>query len=382
MKAQSVRWRESSGWSELPAWIGNVSLVVYFGTTQKLSDSKPYDELRKILPQADILGCSTGSQINDIEVDDDIVSAVFLSFDSVRTRCKSLQISSSLASETVGKQLAHNLMAADLGAVLVVTDGLHVNGTGLVRGMTSVLGEAMPLFGGLAGDGAGFDKTLVGLNEAPQQFRAVAIGFYGEALRVSQAAAGGWDPFGPQRTISAAEGNVLYELDGKPALDLYERYLGDEAEGLPGTALLYPLCIWDEQNHPEPQVRTVLSIDAKARTMTFAGDIPLGWSAQLMRGSHERLVQGAAAAALVAKQSMDTDCQELTLALLVSCVGRRLLMGTKTNEEAEAVADVLGASAVKFGFYSYGEIAPRELKGRCDLHNQTMAVTLIGEAKV
>ncbi len=380
MKAHLMQWQPISGWQNIPNWISDASVVVYFGPTATLHEGLPYSSLRELLPKTDILGCSSGSQIVGSNVEDDTVSAVALRFSHVKTRCFSTSISAPEASEQVGNWLANSLKADDLGAVLILSDGLHVNGTRLVKGLAEILGSTMPLFGGLAGDGPNFQQTLVGLNAAPAERQVAVIGFYGEKLRVSQAAAGGWDSFGPKRKITSAQGNVLYALDDKPALDLYERYLGEEAEGLPGTALLYPLCIWNDETHPEPQVRTVLSVDPETRSMTFAGDIPTGWSAQLMRGFHERLVEGAAAAALVAKETMASDCDGDSLALLVSCVGRRLLMGAKTAEEAEAVADVLHKDTVKLGFYSYGEIASREYKGRCDLHNQTMTVALLAEA--
>jgi hypothetical protein len=380
MKAQLMQWQAATGWQGVPDWISTTSLVLYFGPTGTLSAGLPYSDLRSLVPNADIVGCSTGSQIMGREVDDDVVCAVTLHFSQVQTRCFSTGISGPEASEEVGRQLANSLQAKDLGAVLILSDGLNVNGTRLVKGLTHVLGDTLPVFGGLAGDGADFEQTLVGLNAQPNERQVAVVGFYGSALRVSQAAAGGWNSFGPKRKITSARGNVLLTLDGKPALDLYEKYLGEEAKGLPGTALFYPLCIWDDTTHPEPQVRTVLAVDQESRSLTFAGDIPNGWSAQLMRGFHERLVEGAAAAAIVAKQAMATDCEGDSLALLISCVGRRLLMGSKTAEEAAAVAEVLDEDTVTLGFYSYGEIASREFKGRCDLHNQTMAVALLGEA--
>ena len=67
-------------------------------------------------------------------------------------------------------------------------------------------------------------------------------GFYGNAIRVGHGSAGGWDQFGPRRKVSESIANVLFELDGQPALDLYERYLGPgDSEGLPSSALLFPI---------------------------------------------------------------------------------------------------------------------------------------------
>ena len=160
--------------------------------------------------------------------------------------------------------------------------------------------------GGLAGDGANFQETLVGADCAPRTCIIAGVGFYGRAIRVGHGSAGGWDLFGPRRQVTRSAGNVLYELDGEPALDLYERYLGpDESKGLPGSALLFPIQVYDLQQPDSAVVRTVLAIDRDSRSMTFAGDVPQGWTAQLMRGNLDRLAAGAADAARQARSGFD-----------------------------------------------------------------------------
>jgi hypothetical protein len=383
MDIQTLRWRGNGYWQVERAGAPpdtRADLVLYFGATDLLASGEPAAALAARYPGALIAGCSAGSQILQADVEDDGALAVAVRFAATRVRAAVEPIREASQSRACGAQLAQALKGEDLAAVFVLSDGLAVNGTLLVEGLVSVLGSSVPISGGLAGDGARFERTLVGLGDTPQPGRVVAIGLYGTALRISHAAVGGWDAFGPPRTITRAVGNVLYELDGKPALDLYERYLGDEAAGLPGTALLYPLRIWDAGRDGEDLVRTVLAVDHVARSMTFAGDLPQGWSAQLMRGSHDRLVAGAARAAADASASLDGAGDGCKLALLVSCVGRRLLMGGRTSEEVEAVGEALGEQVTQLGFYSYGEIAPRESAGRCDLHNQTMTVTMIAEA--
>lgn len=387
MNLEILRWQPDRGWnSSKPASssapLPPAQLVLYFGATDWLADGSPYRDLRERFADAPIAGCSAGSQIVDADIDDDLVVAVAIRFASTRVRAFSEPITAIGESHGCGVGLATRLLAPDLAGVLVLSDGLSVNGTHLLEGLVSVLGETIPISGGLAGDGARFERTLVGLDEAPAGSRVVAIGFYGAALRIGQAAVGGWDAFGPPRRITRSSSNVLFELDGSPALALYERYLGGEAAGLPGTALLYPLQIWDPAHPEDTTVRTVLSIDRDAGSMTFAGDLPQGWSAQLMRGTHARLIQGAGDAAAHALDSLGEDAEGPALALLISCVGRRLLMGQRTADEVEAVAEALGADVTQIGFYSYGEIAPRERQRKCDLHNQTMTVTLIAEAAV
>ena len=206
-----------------------------------------------------------------------------------------------------------------------------------------------------------------------------AIGFYGNAIRIGHGNAGGWDEFGPRRRITRSNGNVLFELDGEPALELYKRYLGDEAKGLPGTALLFPLRIHDPKQPDRDLVRTVLAVDHNTGSMTFAGDMPEGWVSQLMRGNFHRLASGAAMAARQSVAAFAEKPGNDSVAILVSCIGRRLLMGQRTVEEVEAAGGELGAKMPTLGFYSYGEISPHAASGVCQLHNQTMTVTTFTE---
>lgn len=264
--------------------------------------------------------------------------------------------------------------------IRAVGRGLNVNGSELVRGLIDVVGNKVSVTGGLAGDGSQFEETLVGANCAPRSHTIAAIGFYGSAIRIGHGSAGGWDAFGPWRHITRSQGNVLFELDGEPALDLYERYLGDEAEGLPSSGLLFPLQIQHPDLAHNRTVRTILGIDRVARSLTFAGDMPQGWAAQLMCGNFKRLAEGAAEASRQARLGL-ADSKDCTgVALLISCIGRRLLMGQRTQEEVDAASTELGSRLAQIGFYSYGEISPNSASGVCELHNQTMTVTTITEA--
>jgi hypothetical protein len=173
-------------------------------------------------------------------------------------------------------------------------------------------------------------------------------------------------------------GNVLYELDGKPALDLYKTYLGERAQGLPGTALLFPLSVRRDEPGADTLVRTILAIDEAKQSLTFAGDIPEGGVARLMRANTDKLVDSAGLAARTAAAGAAGVGDALIVS--VSCVGRRLVLGERTDEEVETVQDSAPARSAHVGFYSYGEISPA-LPGRAsDLHNQTMTVTVFSEA--
>lgn len=373
MHSASAIWRSGSqmlpDFSSLP---GESQLVLYFGTRSALTGDQVFSALRKACPNAHIAGCSTGGEIFGSEVHEGSVVAVGLHFKNTPLRVGDVEIVPGGSSREAGAALGRQIAAPDLRAIFLLSDGIHINGSELIDGVRGAVGEAVQIAGGLAGDGAAFQETWVGLNRPASSGRIVAIGFCGTAIEINHGSDGGWDVFGPERIITKSVGNVLWELDGRPVLPLYKSYLGPEAANLPGSALLFPLSI-GAHGETARVVRTVLGVNEAAGTMTFAGDMPEGWTAQLMRGNINRLIAGAEWAA--EKAHADGGGK---VAILVSCIGRRLLLGQRIEDEAESVAAIL-APIPTIGFYSYGEIGPHKVTQRCELHNQTMTVVTIGE---
>ena len=359
------------------AELGRPGIVFVFGAKRLLQDGELVGELRHRFEAAAVIGCSTSGEIVGDEVLDDSLIATAVTFDHTRLRMASAEIADAKSSHDVGAELARQLQDATLRHVFVVSDGLHVNGSELARGLASGLAESVSITGGLSGDGTDFAETWVVTHEVAGPQQAAALGLYGDALRVGYASMGGWQPFGLRRTVSRAEGNVLYELDGRSALDLYKTYLGEHAEQLPGSALLFPLVVSGDEGS-EGVVRTVLSVDEQAKSMTFAGDIPQGGTAQFMKTNVNALVDGATAAAEASLTGLGGRRPDL--ALLVSCVGRKLVLKQRIEEEVEAIRGVFGPSTSIAGFYSYGELCPFSEGGECRLHNQTMTITALAEA--
>jgi hypothetical protein len=381
MRVAQFSWSENAGWPTPSSNDTHSDLVFFFGKRQVLACRDRYHELRAMFPHAHIVGCSTGGQIHNEDVTDHEITAVALGFDATRLRVACEPAFAADCSRACGEAIGRALAAPDLVGVFVLSDGLNVNGSELVAGISGVVGKDVSITGGLAGDGADFRETLVGADCTPRKHLVAGVGFYGSAIRIGHGSAGGWDEFGPRRRITKSRGNVLFEFDGAPALDLYERYLGeDEAKGLPGSGLLFPLRIFDPERPQHDIVRTILAIDRKARSMTFAGDVPQDWTAQLMRGHFDRLAAGAAQAARQAVDAIGGGYTGDSVAILVSCIGRRLLMGQHTADELEATSAEFGPRIPQLGFYSYGEISPHRVSGVCELHNQTMTVTTIAEA--
>jgi hypothetical protein len=378
MKTAQYKWSQSDGWKpNLPtAEVERQGVVFVFGARPLIQAGQLVDELRGHFKGDAILGCSTSGEILGDTVVDDSVIATAVDFEHTRLRTASVPIAEVKSSYEVGQELAEQLNDASLRHVFVLSDGLHVNGSDLARGLASGVAEGVSITGGLSGDSANFAETWVVADDGAGPQRVAAVGLYGDDLRIGYGSVGGWEPFGPVRTITRAEGNVLYELDGRSALDLYKTYLGEHAAQLPGSALLFPIVVTEPEGG-QGVVRTVLSVDEQAKSMTFAGDIPQGGTAQLMKTNVDDLVDGATAAAEASLSGLGDTRPDL--ALLVSCVGRKLVMKQRVEEEVEAIRDVFGADTKIAGFYSYGELCPFSKGQECRLHNQTMTITAFAE---
>lgn len=379
MRIEQKRWTEAGGWTVTRApgdSMPPAQLVLFFGAREALIRPAVLDTLRRDYPGAQLMGCSTAGEICETTVLDGSIVATAIQFDSTRVRSACHSLAAEGDSRSVGERLASDLLGDGLVHVFVLAEGLQVNGSDLVEGMRRGLPADVGVTGGLAGDGARFERTMVSYGDQLVEGAVAAVGFYGDRLRVGYGSLGGWDSFGPDRLITRAEANVLYELDGESALELYKTYLGPHAAELPASGLLFPLSLRGE-NGDQRVVRTILGVDERAGSLTFAGDIPQGGYAQLMKANVDRLIDGAHGAATACYERVGSATPDL--AILISCVGRKLVLQMRTEEEVESVRDVLGEATVLSGFYSYGEIAPFAVSGKCELHNQTMTITTFAE---
>lgn len=369
------RVREGQTWTTTGSMTAPAQLALVFGSAATLRDADTWAELARIYPHARIVGCSTAGEIAGSRVLDDSLVVTALAFADSRFEIVAAPLAEAADSRALGSLLGSRLRTEGLVHVVILSEGLKVNGSALVAGLSARLPSHVGVTGGLSGDGASFARTAVCLDGPEPSEQVVAIGLYGARLQIGYGSLGGWDPFGPERRITRSDGNVLFELDGEPALDLYKRYLGDHAADLPASGLLFPLTIRDGSDDSVAVVRTILAVNETERTLTFAGDVPVGYRVRLMRANFERLVDGAAGAA----RASAVGGGAVQLALLISCVGRKLVLKQRIEEEVEAVRDVLGETAMLAGFYSYGEIAPFTRSARCELHNQTMTITTVSE---
>jgi hypothetical protein len=355
---------------------GLAQLALCFGAKEKLRKPGFYEMLRQRLPIAAIAICSTAGETYDTEVYDNSITVAILHFESTQIVAHSIEMKDYANSFEAGKSLRSMFSPQELAYMLVLSDGNQVNGSELVKGLNNYP-EPLLITGGLAGDGSDFVSTVVGLNAPPAEGIIAGIGFYGSKITIGHGSQGGWEMFGLERKVTKSQGNILYEIEGKNALELYKKYLGPEANSLPGSALLFPLSVTLPETS-EQVVRTILSIDEVSGSMTFAGDIPEGSQVRLMKANFDKLTLAASDAAL---QISQTGVASPKLALLISCVGRKLILKNRSEEEVEAVRAIFGNKTLITGFYSYGEISPIMKGEPCLLHNQTMTITTIDETE-
>lgn len=354
------------------------NLVLAFAAPRFFTDPDFSVQLAAAFPSARRLAISTAGEISNQGVSEDSVVVNAIRFDRTPFKLAASDIACMQDSAEVGRRLAEQLQAPDLKAVILLSQGVAVNGSELIAGVVSVLGKDIPLTGGLAGDYGAFTRTWALLDDTVSDKMMLGIGLYGEAINFAHGSFGGWQSFGPARRATKAVGNVLYELDGEPALAVYRRYLGEYAAGLPASGLLFPFAILADDRQETGLIRTLLSVDENDGSLTLAGDIPTGGFLKLMHASTEALVDGAEAAAEAARNMLDSDSPGL--ALLVSCIGRKLVMGDRIDEEIEVVGAVFGQQCTLAGFYSNGEISPFVESTECKLHNQTMTITYLNES--
>jgi hypothetical protein len=380
MKVETLHYKSKEGWSKaFPKHLDSEqTLALVFSSPELDETSKILRTIQDQLPHSHVIGCSTAGEIRGASIFDKSIALAITQFDSTRIKTIRQEIDDSSSSRASGQKVGSALNRPDLRAIFILAIGTEVNGTELVNGINAEIPSEVPVTGGLAADGERFEHTWVIHGDQIAERAVVAVGFYGEKFRIGFGSMGGWDIFGPMRRITRSEANVLYELDGKPALELYKEYLGERARGLPATALLFPLSLHLHDPDERDVVRTVLGVDEGEQSMTFAGDMPEGSLAQMMKANFDRLIDGAMGAAVQARDTLNGYAPILSVA--ISCVGRRLVLGSRTEEELEVVLEALPPGTTQVGFYSYGEISPA-VSGFCDLHNQTMTLTIFSEAK-
>lgn len=350
-----------------------------FASALAFENDKFMKQLQASTPGTQWVGCSTAGEVSKLGVTDQTVIATALHFDNPNAKFKIQvrKVGGADGSQNAGAELAKSLNAPDLRGIIIISPGTDVNGSLMVKGITEVVGANVIVTGGLAGDGGAFKKTYTLSPEGVTSDHVVGVGLYGDAVQLQHGCMGGWDPFGKVRQVTKSKSNVVYEIDGKRALDIYKEYLGEHAKDLPASGLMFPFQLLSNEKAETGLIRTILAVDEKEGSLTFAGDLDQGSYVRLMHANTKGLVSGAKTAA---QNAVVKGAAKDSFAMIVSCVGRKLVMGANVDEEIEAISEIFGGGCSLAGFYSYGEISPFLAGVGCQLHNQTMTISYISEA--
>lgn len=377
MKVVQAYYTKPGGWKYLSDKVALTNpLVLVFGNRLLLQDAEAFAGIKAEFPYGHIVYGSTAGEIAGTHVTEESFSVLAMEFakSSFTIVTDSIYNHSNDAS-ALGAALYARLPQEGLTHIFSLAGGNYINGSALIEGLEKHIAPNVALTGGLCGDDGRFECSVASYNEAPKEGEAVLIGLYGQSLEVTYASFGGWQPFGPLRVVTKSEGNVLYEIDGQPALELYKKYLGEKANQELLSLLSYPLSV-TAPGKDYAVTRTLLNIETDNNSIILAGNCPEGSKAQFLMSSVNGIVDGAREAA---EHALKTRIKKPEVALLISCVGRKALMNQQVEEEIEQVQAVLGTTTAMAGFYSYGEMAPFFNSKACELHNQTMTLTLISE---
>jgi hypothetical protein len=353
------------------------NFICLFFSPAFVGNKEVFENIHARFPDAELVGCSTAGEISNDLLSDEKISVLAINFEKTALKSVCEEIEKVEDTYQAAQNLANSLKADDLAGIFILSPGLSVNGSKLVQGVYDVVGDGVQVFGGLAGDDTTFNQTYTLYGTQTHECALIGVGFYGDSVEIKISSQGGWKPFGPSRKVTKSTDNLLYEIDNSPALDLYKEYLGDKADGLPASGLLYPFSIVENPLGQEGLVRTILNVDHDAKSLVLAGDMAEGSAICLMHADVDELIEGAAAAAEDVRY--DNDNSE-SAAFLISCVGRKIVMDEDTEEEVDAVREILGDKASLSGFYSYGEIGALSKSQKVELHNQTMTIAHIREA--
>ena len=356
-------------------------LVLVFGSTELVAQPEILHHIQTQYSNADILLGSTAGEITQHGIYDNTVTVTAIEFTKSRVKCTATDFRDHASLDACAAYFFDQLKDDDLVAVFIITDGSitggdTLNGSDFMEALNKQNTACIPIVGGRAGNGYNFQATVTGLNDVPKEGMIVAAGLYGKDLLVGTGAVGGWDEFGPERTITRSDKNILFEIDHQKAWDLYKEYLADYVDELTGFALYFPLALRVSENG-NTVIRTILGFDDTDKSMTFAGNVPEGGKIKMMKANFNNIIGGCATAVKLCFQNHENIMPDL--AVLISCVGRKLILQERTEEELDEVKDIVGANATITGFYAYGEIAPIAKGSHAELHNQTMCVCTIKE---
>lgn len=324
-----------------------------------------------------LLGCTTDGEISSEGLSSGSAVLVGIVTDRIDFHLSAVE-NLSRNCESAGRKLALGLPKSTRYLQLF-SDGITGNGCAILRGISSVFGEDLPVSGGTAGDDGRFVQTWQFAGSRMLTDAAVAVGFSGD-FQLGIGLKSGWTSIGLTKTVTASSGNKLFELNGEPALKVYERFLGKYAHKLPSIGVEYPLGLIRLGEHMGETdyslLRATMSVNREEGSITFAGEIPEGAEVSLTCGDIASVLHASEEAARLALS--DLGDARVAMIFCYSCMARKIVLGSRTGEEIALIRQAIGLHLPIAGFYTYGEYSPMRCHSASFLHNETATVSVIG----
>ncbi|MFZ0491330.1 MAG: FIST N-terminal domain-containing protein [Salegentibacter sp.] len=240
------------------------------------------------------------------------------------------------------------------------------DGHKMVSTLKKSLGPEKVYYGGMAGDDWSMNGTFVFANENETDSGIAAIVLDGDKIQLNGMAINGYKPMGISRTVTRSKGNLLYEIDGKPAVEMYLKYLGkndqqDDLDVFKDVSVEYPFIVERDQN--ETVLVSTRDINEEENALVTDMDMPEGTNFWFAQPPGFDIVEEILEKAAMIKESQKTKADAL---LVFSCAGRPPLLGPMVTEENEGLARIWNAPMA--GFFTYGEYG-RAYKGKQNFHS-------------
>ena len=259
---------------------------------------------------------------------------------------------------------------------ILLPEGLGVDTDRLLNAVSAELGADVPVCGGLAGDQIRFEQTLQFCNGSVYS-DAVAVLLVAGPLHVATGVASGWEPMGKDHVATRVDGLVIHEIDGQSPYDLWMEYFGSfDGSGNRNFFAVYPDAASGAERSDEFYVSTPSHFQDDGSMVTLNPALD-GARIRFVTGTRDELLGGAATAAERAQAAYGTGTPDA--ALVFSCAGRHLSLGTRVGNELGLLREHVGASVPAVGFYTYGEICPLPGSPRPYTHGGTFVTVLLGE---
>lgn len=334
------------------------------------------DAIDDAWPGIELIGCTTDGELSSsLGFRDDSISILLFASDTIDFASglgRGLSVDTEVACQQAVEQ-ARAKTEREPRLCITTPEGLTVSGQMTVEALRNALGQDVDLFGGLAADHRKYESTrqFCGRQVVSD---SVPILLLSGPLFYSFGVASGWKAIGDPGMITRSQGNVVYEIDGAPAVEFYRRFLGKEFK----LSTDIPLIILNDAEEPEYLRSSSGCVDEETGAITYQSDVPEGIRAQLSITDRAAILEGCEESIRKALQGFPGN-KKPEAAVIVSCSARKLLLGTKISEEFRILRENVGPNLPVCGFYSFGEIGPQKSDStKPIMHDQTFTMLLLG----